>query len=90
MSDAINFLNLLGYALKNYPDKLVIHPVLPNTTSVARQNLKRPAYLQMAVPDEWARNVKGKNNLVDVYACIRIEREVLDRFKSGILLPGEE
>ena len=56
---------------------------------MARQNDKRPAWLKLAVPDDFVKNMKGRPNLLAAYALLKIPREVVEKHNSPILDPSE-
>ena len=74
----------LVYALQKYPEQVSgysLGQMMPNTDFVARQNDKRPATMQLFVPDDWVKNIAGdKTNLQDVYIMLRIDRAVVEEF----------
>lgn len=72
----------LVYALQKHPDKiegLSLGQMIPNSDYVQRQNDKRPARMELFVPDEWAVNVKGNEKLQDAYIMLRIDRAVIEQ-----------
>jgi hypothetical protein len=54
-----------------------------------RRNDKRPAYVQLAVPDEMVKDLRGRPEKADALLLVRLPREVVDRLESRIVLPGE-
>ena len=43
----------LAFALEKYPQRTQVAPVSELVIESARQNAKRPAWIKIAVPDEW-------------------------------------
>lgn len=80
-------LSLVTDTAINYPQNMDVVPIGVMAPEVSRQNDKRPARLSLYLPDEWAKNLKGSDNLRDIYMMIRIDRERFDRFISPIVLP---
>lgn len=78
----------LAYALERYPERVEAVPVREILLDSARQNPRRPAYLQLAVPDEVVKAVRGGGDS-DLLLLVQVPREVLERQESRILLPGE-
>lgn len=54
---------------------------------IGRANDKRPAYAKIAVPDDWIKNIKGDEKLRDIYVMSRIDRSVLNKASSVLILP---
>lgn len=79
----------LAFALQKYPQQVEAVPVDQLLIDSARQNPKRPAYLKMAVPDEWVKAIRGSREANDLLLVVRVPREVRDRADSRIVLPGE-
>jgi hypothetical protein len=79
----------LAYALEKYPERVEMVPIEQIVTDSARQNAKRPAYVTLAVPDEVVKSLKGSRDDRDLVLLVRVPKEVLERSKSRILLPGE-
>ena len=61
-------------------DSVVVNSVLVNTR---RQNDKRSATLEFAVPDELVKNLNGLPQFEDVLAFIRVPREVMEKIKKS-------
>jgi len=78
----------LAYALERYPERVDAIPVREILLDSARQNPRRPAYLQLAVPDDMVKAVRGGEQ-GDLVLLVQVPREVLARRESRILLPGE-
>jgi hypothetical protein len=79
----------LAYALENHPQRVETVDVRELVMESARQNPKRPAYLQLAVPDEVVKSVRGRKENGDLVLLVRIPKEVLERQDSRIILPGD-
>lgn len=86
----MTYTELIQFALKNYNGEVEIGSVYDGFSSAARQNEKRPAKLELFVPDDWVVNLTKNPKLSDAYLVMRIPREVVDRAKSPIVAPGEE
>jgi hypothetical protein len=80
----------LAYALEKYPERVELAPIASLLMDSARQNDKRPAYVQLAVPDDVVKALRGgKRSEGDLLLLARVPREVLERSESRIVLPGE-
>ena len=79
----------LEFALQKYPQKVEAVPVAQLVLDSARQNSKRPAYLKIAVPDEWVKALRGAHESNDLLLVVRVPKEVRKRADSRIVLPGE-
>lgn len=78
----------LAFALEKYAERVEAAPVASLLMDSARQNAKRPAYVQLAVPDEVVKALRGQRD-TDLLLLVRVPREVLERAESRIVLPGE-
>ncbi len=80
----------LLFALEKYPEKVVALPVDQLLMDSARGNDKRPAYVKLAVPDEWVKALRGSaDKSRDLLLMVSIPKEVKERSESSIILPGE-
>jgi hypothetical protein len=79
----------LAFALERFPERVDAVPVRKILLDSARQNPRRPAYLQLAVPDEVVKAVRGGGDQGDLVLLVQVPREVLARRESRIVLPGE-
>lgn len=79
----------LEYALDKYPERVEAIPIEELVLDSARKNDKRPAYVQLAVPDEIVQQVRKKRPDGDLVLLVRVPKEVLERSESLIILPGE-
>lgn len=79
----------LAYALEHHPRKVEIVDLRELVTESARQNPKRPAYVQLAVPDEVVKSVRGRKEDGDLVLLVRIPKEIRERQDSRIILPGD-
>lgn len=79
----------LAYALENHPQRVETVDVRELLMESARQNPKRPAYLQLAVPDDLVKSVRGRKEDGDLVLLVRIPKEILQRRDSRIILPGD-
>ena len=88
MSVLENARQALAFALERAPERVDAIPVREILLDSARQNPRRPAYLQLAVPDEMVKAVRGGEQ-GDLVLLVQVPREVLSRRESRIVLPGE-
>ena len=80
----------LAFALEKYPERIGTLPVEQLLMDSARENDKRPAYVKLAVPDEWVKSLRGAaEKSRDVFLLVSIPKEVKERSESSIILPGE-
>lgn len=79
----------LSFALEKYPERVEVVPLEQIVTESARQNARRPAYVQLSVPDEVVKSLRGRREEKDLVLLVRVPREVLERSESRIVLPGE-
>lgn len=86
----------LVYAMQSHPEKLSgwsLGQLIPDSSYVSRKNDKRPAKLEMFIPDEVAMNILGKESLQDAYIFLRIPREVIqqhDRESKPVIIEPEK
>jgi len=85
----MTYAELIQVALKNYQPDVEVVSAYESFSSAARQNDKRPAKLELFVPDEWVVNMTKNPKLSDAYLVVRLPREVLDRAKSPVVLATE-
>ena len=79
----------LAYALEQHPQKVEVIDARQLLMDSARKNPKRPAYVQLAVPDEVVKGLRGRRDEGDLLLLVRIPKEVRERQGSNIILPGE-
>ncbi len=79
----------LLFALEKYPDRIQAIDLEELVMESARQNPKRPAYVKLAVPDEWVKALRGPREGQNRWLLVEVPREVEDRAGSSIVLPGE-
>ena len=79
----------LLFALERYPERIQAIDLAELVLESARSNPKRPAYVKLAVPDEWVKALRGPREGTSRYLLVEVPREVDDRSKSSIVLPGE-
>jgi hypothetical protein len=79
----------LAFALEKYPERVQAIDVAELVIESARQNAKRPAYLKIAVPDEWVKALRGPREGRNLQLLVEIPRDVEERSESSIILPGE-
>lgn len=79
----------LAFALDKYPHDVEALPIDQLVLDTARESERRPAYVQLAVPDDWVKNLRGKADQRDVVLLVRVPRRVEGRAASPIVLPGE-
>jgi len=77
----------LTFALENHPQQVDSVDVRELLMESARQNPKRPAYIQLAVPDEVVKSLRGRRDDGDLVLLVRIPKEVVERQDSRIILP---
>ncbi len=68
---------LLQWVLTVDDKQMEVLPVW--VTDTGRLNEKRPAYVKMAVPDDWVKNLNG-HQPQDVYLMVRIPHEEHERY----------
>lgn len=80
---------LLKYVTANCPEKLEADTLGHMLMDCARTSFynngdpKRPPYFQLAVPEDWVKNVKGDSKFQDVYVMVRIPIEELKKWKEA-------
>jgi hypothetical protein len=79
----------LAFDLEKYPERVQAIDVAELVIESARQNAKRPAYLKIAVPDEWVKALRGPREGRNLQLLVEIPRDVEERSESSIILPGE-
>lgn len=79
----------LAFALEKYPERVQAIDLAELVIESARQNAKRPAYVKVAVPDEWVKALRGPREGRSLRLLVEIPRDVEDRSESSIILPGE-
>lgn len=47
-----------------------------------RQNDKRPAMMHIMVPDEWVKNIRGTEELQDIYIICKYPRELWEAYQE--------
>lgn len=68
---------MLLHALKEIPSQLEMIPMSYCLRGAARKNDKRPAYMEVYVPDPWVVNLTKNQKLLDGYVAVRIPREFI-------------
>ncbi|HUP43481.1 MAG TPA: hypothetical protein VM599_09745 [Thermoanaerobaculia bacterium] len=79
----------LLFALDKYPERIQAIDLDQLVLESARQNEKRPAYVKVAVPDEWVKSLRGPREGQNRLLLVEVPREVEERSESAIILPGE-
>ncbi len=79
----------LLFALEKYPEKIQAIDLEELVLESARQNPKRPAYVKLAVPDEWVKALRGTREGQSRWLLVEVPRDVEERAGSSIILPGE-
>jgi hypothetical protein len=79
----------LRFALEKYPERVSATPVRELLMDSARQNAKRPAYVKLAVPDDFVKRLRGSVEGEEVVLLVSVPREVESRASSRIVLPNE-
>lgn len=82
-------LSILAFALEKYPERVQAIDLAELVIESARQNPKRPAYVKVAVPDEWVKSLRGSREGTARFLLVEVPREVEERSESSIILPGE-
>ncbi len=79
----------LLFALDKYPDRITAIDLAELVIESARENPKRPAYVKLAVPDDWVKALRGPRESTHRWLLVEVPREVEERSQSSIILPGE-
>jgi len=79
----------LAFALEKYADRVEMIALDRLVIESARQNEKRPAFVKLAVPDEYVKTLRGREDERDLVLLVRVPHDVLARRESRIILPGE-
>jgi len=82
-------LRTLAFALEKYPERVQVADLERLTIESARQNEKRPAWVKVAVPDDWVKALRGSREGDRRFLLVEVPREVEERSESSIILPGE-
>ena len=80
---------ILAYALENHPEKVEMVDARELLMDSARQNPKRPAYIQLAVPDKFVKTLRGRADDADLVLLVHIPKDVRERQSSRLILPGD-
>lgn len=97
MSFSMEVAGLLKYVTNKCPEKLEADTLGHMLMSCAHTSFgsdgmpKKPSYFQLAVPEEWVKNVKGDSKFQDVYVIVRIPVEELKNWKEAtkVVVPTE-
>ena len=76
-------------ALEKFPHRVEVTRLADLLVDSGRSNERRPAYVQLAVPDEVVKDLRGAPDRGDLLFLVRVPREVVERSESRIVLPGE-
>jgi hypothetical protein len=76
-------------ALEKFPQRVEITPAADLLLDSRRANPKHPASIELAVPDEVVKDLRGSPDRGDLLFLVRVPREVVERAESRIVLPGE-
>jgi hypothetical protein len=79
----------LFLALERFPQRVEVSRLAELVLDSGRANARRPAYVQIAVPDEVVKDLRGSPDRGDLLFLVRVPREVVERAESRIVLPGE-
>jgi hypothetical protein len=79
----------LFLALQKFPQRVEITPVADLLRDSGRANDRRPAYIELAVPDDVVKDLRGSQERADLLFLVRVPRAVIERAESRIVLPGE-
>jgi hypothetical protein len=80
---------LLRQALERFPQEVEVADLRRLVIDAGRRNEKRPAYVQLSVPDEVVKDLRGRPEKADTLLLVRLPRELLERMERRIVLPGE-
>jgi hypothetical protein len=91
MSEPVDPRPVFDFALANYPHLLQVTTVADVMVGSrrARPDVRRPASIELAVPDETVVNLRGEHDRQDLLLLVRIPREVIERSQSLVITPGE-
>ena len=64
-------------------------PLQQLVTETARQNERRPAWAEIALPDDLVKSLRGGDTQGELVLLVRVPRDVVQRVDSKIVLPGE-
>jgi hypothetical protein len=88
---------LITWAFENYPDALTILP--PTIRNARREKTSRmkvdgsrvvaPATITIEVPDSLVKKLKHDPDFKDLIYVVHVRGELMDRYQSKIVLPGE-
>ena len=79
----------LRQALERFPHLVEVADLRRLALDAGRRNDKRPAYVQLAVPDDVVKDLRGRPEKGDLLLFVRIPRQLLERLESRIVLPTE-
>jgi hypothetical protein len=79
----------LAFALEKYPERVQAIDLAELVIESARQNPKRPAWVKIAVADDWVKALRGSRDGEKRFLLVEVPREVEARSESAIILPGE-
>lgn len=88
-SSPAEHLRTLAFALEKYPQRVRAVDLGELVIESARQNPKRPAYVKVAVPDDWVKSLRGARDGATRLLLVELPHEVAERSASSIILPGE-
>ena len=77
--------DLIKWVINAHKDDLQVLPMW--VMDFARLNEKRPAYLKVACPDDWVKNLGGVDHK-DVYLMIRVPQEHHQVWLNAQASPG--
>jgi len=84
----IGKIDFLKYALiQDIKGEIDILSAGESVINSARQNDKRDARLELQVPDDWVKNLKGDSKMQDVFVFMKIPREFHERYISPVEIP---
>lgn len=77
--------DLIQWVISGHKDDLQVLPMW--VMDHGRLNEKRPAYLKVAVPDDWTLNIKGIDPS-DVYLMMRVPHSLHEAWVNANASPG--
>lgn len=88
MASDFDFLRVTHIA-QLYPERVSVFPLgSGNLLGMARQNAKRDAFVKLAVPDEWIKQLQGPEENRPLCFYVHIPRELVDIAGASLVLPN--
>lgn len=79
---------LLHYAVTNFTNSLFYMPLFGKMINAKRRNDKRPATVEIIVPDEIVKNLNGNYDQRHEFILVAIPRDIRRRLESPIIDPN--